>query len=202
MRTLVLLTLVIAAVVLGSLAWVRSQQGFSARAQPSAIERSLAVALRRAAVPAAARRASNPFPTSTALLAEARAHFADHCASCHANNGSGDTAMGRGLYPPAPDMRKTGTQSLTDGELYWIIHNGIRLSGMPAWGDPNRDDDSWKLVVFIRHLPSMTPDEESEMDDLNPKSPAELQEEEQDRRFLTGDDRPSSPTRSEREAPR
>jgi mono/diheme cytochrome c family protein len=153
-------------------------------------------------VPAAARRASNPFPTSTALLAEARAHFADHCASCHANNGSGDTAMGRGLYPPAPDMRKTGTQSLTDGELYWIIHNGIRLSGMPAWGDPNRDDDSWKLVVFIRHLPSMTPDEESEMDDLNPKSPAELREEEQDRRFLTDDDRPSSPTRSEREAPR
>jgi mono/diheme cytochrome c family protein len=202
MRTLALLTLVIAAVVLGSLAWVRLQQGFSARAQPSAIERSLAVALRRAAVPAAARRATNPFSPSTEVLAEARAHFADHCASCHANNGSGDTAMGRGLYPPAPDMRTAGTQSLTDGELYWIIHNGIRLSGMPAWGDPNRDDDSWKLVVFIRHLPSMTPDEESEMDDLNPKSPAELREEEQDRRFLTGDDRPTSPTRSEKEAPR
>src|ERR1700730_15228225 len=115
MRTLAFLTLVIAAVVLGSLAWVRLQQGFTARAQPSAIERSLAVALRRAAVPPAARRASNPFPPSTEVLAEARAHFADHCASCHANNGSGDTAMGRGLYPPAPDMRTAGTQSLTDG---------------------------------------------------------------------------------------
>src|SRR5205814_364600 len=116
---------------------------------PSAIERYVAVALRRAAVPGDARRAANPFSMSPELLAEARAHYADHCASCHANNGSGDTEMGRGLYPRAPDMRKADTQSLTDGELYWIIHNGIRLSGMPAWGNPDHDDDSWKLVVFI-----------------------------------------------------
>jgi mono/diheme cytochrome c family protein len=194
---LLTLVMIITAVVLGSI-WVRIQQGFSARAQPSAIERYLAVGLRRAAVPSAARRASNPFSTSPELLVEAQAHFADHCASCHANNGSGDTAMGRGLYPRAPDMRKADTQSLTDGELYWIIHNGIRLSGMPAWGDPDHDDDSWKLVVFIRHLPSMTPDEESEMENLNPKSPAELQEEERDRRFLAGDEQPAAPTHSER----
>jgi mono/diheme cytochrome c family protein len=198
MRKPLLLTLILVAAVVGLVAWIRLQQGFSARAQPSAIERYLAITLRRAAVPAAARGASNPFSTSPELLAEARTHFADHCASCHANNGSGDTAMGRGLYPRAPDMRRADTQSLTDGELYWIIHNGIRLSGMPAWGDPDHDDDSWKLVAFIRHLPSMTPDEEAEMEDLNPKSPAELQEEERDRRFLAGDDKPASSTPSER----
>src|SRR5579872_3968541 len=188
MRKAGLLAVVIAVLVAGAFVWIRMQQGFSARAQPSAIERALAVTLRRAAVPASARNARNPFSSSPGLLVDARAHFADHCASCHANNGSGDTAIGRGLYPRAPDMRKSDTQSLTDGELYWIIHNGIRLSGMPAWGDPDRDDDSWKLVLFIRHLPSMTPEEESEMDDLNPKTPAELEEEERDRRFLAGDD--------------
>jgi mono/diheme cytochrome c family protein len=171
--------------------WTRFQQGFSARDEPSAIERSIAVTLRRTAVPADARDARNPFPASPEILTGARAHFADHCASCHGNNGGGDTELGHGLYPRAPDMRKSGTQSLTDGELYWIIHNGIRLSGMPAWGDPEHDDDSWKLVVFIRHLPSLTPDEEAAMSALNPKTAAELEEEERDRRFLAGEDDPA-----------
>jgi len=198
MRGFLLLMILVAFAALGSLAiWVRMQHGFSARAEPSAIERYIAVTVRRAAVPAAARRAGNPFPASPEILAEARAHFADHCASCHANNGGGETAIGRGLYPRAPDMRKRDTQSLTDGELYWIIHNGIRLSGMPAWGDPDHDDDSWKLVVFIRHLPTMAPHEESEMEKLNPKSAAEIEEEERDRRFLAGEGQPST-SRTER----
>jgi len=198
----VIAIVVVAAAALALIGWLRMQEGFSARAEPSWIERSIAVTLRRAAVPAAARDARNPFPASPEVLAETRAHFADHCASCHANNGSGDTELGRGLYPRAPDMRKSETQSQTDGELYWIIHNGIRLSGMPAWGDPGHDDDSWKLVTFIRHLPSMTPDEEAGMDALNPKTRAELEEEERDRRFLAGEDDPApSPPDSKRKQP-
>jgi hypothetical protein len=56
---------------------------------------------------------------------------------CHANNGSGETEIGRNLYPKAPDMRQTKTQSLSDGELYYIIRNGVPMTGMPAWGDPS-----------------------------------------------------------------
>ncbi len=69
------------------------------------------------------------------------------------------------MYPPAPDMRQAGTQNLTDGELFYIIQNGIRLTGMPSWGSgTSRDEqDSWKLVRFIRHLPKLTADEEREM---------------------------------------
>jgi mono/diheme cytochrome c family protein len=178
--------------------WLRLQDGFSARREPSAVERTLAVAVRRAAIPPAARRARNPLSASREVLGEARAHFADHCASCHANNGSGDTVLGRGLYPRPPDMRLAATQSLTDGELYWIIHNGVRLSGMPAWGASDHDDDSRKLVIFIRHLPSLTPDEEAGMDAQNPKSPAEIEEEERDRRFLAGADQPAEALPRER----
>jgi mono/diheme cytochrome c family protein len=189
MRKLLFLVVVIA---LGSVgfSWLRHQKGFSARDEPSALERFLATAMRRAAVPTSVREIRNPFPPSRALLDRARQHFADHCASCHANDGSGDVEMGRNLYPRAPDMRMAGTQSLTDGELYWIIHNGIRLSGMPAWGDPNHDEDSWHLVAFIRHLPSLTAEELIEMERFNPKSPAELEEEERDREFLAGEDEP------------
>ena len=109
-------------------------KGLSTRDAPSAAERLLARAVRRMAIPRDGRAAVNPVPFSQEAWAESRAHFADHCASCHANDGSGQTEIGQRLYPKAPDMRLPATQELTDGEIYWIIENGIRLTGMPAWG--------------------------------------------------------------------
>ena len=91
------------------------------------------------------------------------------------------------LYPKAPDMRLQDTQSMSDGEIYFVIHNGIRLSGMPAWGpDSGPDADSWKLVHFIRHLPQLTADELTDMKHYNPQSPMEMQEEKEDEDFLNG----------------
>ena len=106
--------------------------GFSARAQPSVLERFAARQARAMALPAGSRERVNPVAESSEVLADARAHWADHCAVCHANNGSGDTEMGKHMYPPAPDMRQEGTQRLTDGDLFYIIQNGIRLTGMPS----------------------------------------------------------------------
>jgi mono/diheme cytochrome c family protein len=162
--------------------------GWSAREEPSAIERWFARRARDAALPATAKNQANPAPDTPDVLAEARAHWADHCASCHANDGSGDVAMGKHLYPPSPDMRKSGTQNLSDGELFYIIQNGVRLTGMPAWGSSDHDaEDSWKLVHFIRHLPEMTLEERKQMQKLNPRSPEELKEEEEEERFLRGE---------------
>lgn len=98
--------------------------------------------------------------------------------------------MGKNLYPPAPDMRLPATQQLTDGELFYIIQNGIRLTGMPAWGNgaSHDEEDSWKLVHFIRHLPQLTLEEKRAIEKLNPKSPDELREEEEEERFLRGED--------------
>jgi mono/diheme cytochrome c family protein len=149
------------------------------------------------AVPSKAKNLKNPVLYSDEVLAEARAHWADHCAFCHANNGSGDTEVGRSLYPKAPDMRKSATQKLTDGELYYTIENGIRLTGMPAWGSGgDNDEDSWKLVYFIRHLPQMTAEEEQKMESMNPKTPEELQEEQQEEQFLNGGAPPGDTERS------
>jgi mono/diheme cytochrome c family protein len=130
-------------------------------------------------------------PATPEVLASARAHFADHCAGCHGNDGKGQTEMGRNLYPKAPDMT-TGTQSLLDGEIFYIIKNGVRLTGMPAWGDdsPESDRASWELVHFIRHLPRITPEELKEMTDLNPVSPHEAREREEIDRFLHGQESP------------
>ena len=145
--------------------------GFSARDEPSAVEAFVAHRLRHLAVPLAARQVENPIAPSEAVLAEARGHFADHCALCHGNDGRGDTPIGRNLYPKAPDLRAPGTQSLSDGELFYIIENGVRFTGMPAWGasESHGDEASWQLVHFIRHLPELTPAELAEMAELNPR---------------------------------
>lgn len=169
---------------------IRQGRGFSAREQPTGMERWVARKARDLAMPADAKSKLNPIPNSPEVLAEASAHWADHCFSCHANDGSGDTVIGKHLYPPSPDMRLPDTQKLSDGELFYIIQNGIRLTGMPAWGSGGSHDeeDSWKLVHFIRHLPQLTLEEKKAMEKLNPKSPDELREEQEEEKFLRGED--------------
>lgn len=180
---------------IGAAVVLRDARGFSARQKPSAIEGWFARAARSVSVPADARSRANPVPNSSSSLAEAMAHWADHCATCHANDGSGDTELGKRTYPPTPDMRLPATQQLTDGELFYIIENGIRLTAMPAWGGgPLEEDESWKLVHFIRHLPQLTDAEKAEMQKLNPKTVEELKEELEDERFLKGEDSHEKPT--------
>ena len=187
--------LLLVVIVLGAAAagWLAIRRGFSAREKPSAVEEFVARSARSLAVPAQAKNMKNPFTATPEVMAEARSHFADHCALCHANDGSGQTPIGQNLYPKSPDMRLPATQKLTDGELYYTIRNGIRLTGMPAWGEPepHRDDDSWKLVLFIRHLPQITPAELKEMERFNPRNPAEIEEERAEQEFLSGEDRSS-----------
>src|SRR5262249_52708162 len=181
-------------VLIAGMAYVIAR-GFSARAEPSAAEAFIARRLRLLAIPRAARDATNPVPASPEVFADAMEHFADHCAFCHANDGSGNTAIGEGLYPKPPDMRQPDTQRLSDGELFYIIQNGVRFTGMPAFGTPDglHDEDSWKLVRFIRHIPEMTDDDVARMKEMNPKSPADLKEEEDINKFLEGNENvPSS----------
>lgn len=188
-----LLLLVSVVVVVAAVAgFTVTRRGLSTRVQPSAVETSIALAMRRLATPTAVRRAVNPVEATPDVLEEGLAHFADHCAACHANDGSGNTAMGRSFYPPAPDMRAGRTQALTDGELFSIIEHGIRLTGMPAWGTgtPDGEHASWGLVHFIRRLPSLTAEDVTRMEALNPRSPEVFREEEEARRFLAGEDAP------------
>ena len=165
---LVLVILVIAAGV-GVVAYVATT-GMSAREEPGAIETFLARNLRNIAIARRARQLENPIERAPDVIAAGRAHFADHCAVCHANNGSGDTDFGRGMWPKPPDLRRETTQKLSDGELFYIIEHGIRFSGMPGFGNGSDSEKaSWHLVHFIRHLPDLSEQELVEMTKLNPK---------------------------------
>ena len=166
--------------------------GLSAKATPTRLEAFLARNTRHLAIPGNARLTQNPVLDSPEGQREARLHFADHCAICHGNNGSGDTPIGNGLYPKPPDFRKPQTQELSDGELFWIIENGVRFTGMPAFSsngnhisaNHGNGQDSWKLVHFIRHLPYLTAAERLEMERYNPKGPEDRAEEEEENEFL------------------
>jgi mono/diheme cytochrome c family protein len=160
--------------------------GVSARRPPRSAEAFLARRIRHIAIPRAERRRQNPEPSSPDVLQEAMEHFADHCASCHGNDGKGRTEIGQNLYPRAPDMTRSDTQRLSDGELFFIIKNGVRFTGMPAWGRETPEDDraSWRLVHFIRHLPKISTDELDAMARANPVSPMEAMERLEAERFL------------------
>jgi len=163
--------------------------GLSARARPSALEAAIAGMMRKLAMPSSMSATKNPVQNSPAALRAGMLHFADHCAICHGNDGSGATPMGRGLYPRPPDLRANATQGRSDGEIFWIIENGVRLTGMPAFGGEGAHSnpaDSWNLVLFIRHLPALTAEERMEMEKYNPQGPDERLEEQEENDFLNG----------------
>jgi mono/diheme cytochrome c family protein len=198
MRRAVIIAIALAVVVLlGGIVAVASmtRSGLSAHAEPTAMEAFVARTVRRMAVPSDLRDAKNPVPLTSAMVAEARAHFADHCAACHGNDGRGRSGMGKQMYPKTPDMTLAATQSLSDGELFAIIENGVRLTGMPGFGSGTAESayGSWSLVHFLRRLPKLTAEEIAEMEKLNPKSPEEWRQLQEEEAFLAGGDSSEAP---------
>ena len=189
-RTLVII--IVAVALLGLVVAVAASilhDGLSAHATPNRFEIMVARNVRHLAVPSNARLAQNPVLVSPEGMRDARLHFADHCAICHGNDGGGQTVIGGGLYPKPPDLRLPETQNLADGELFWIIENGVRFTGMPAFsmgGEHGGMEGSWKLVHFIRHLPHLTAAERIEMERYNPKGPEDRAEEQQENDYLNG----------------
>ena len=171
-----------------------SGHGFDARGNPGALETAVALRLRKAAIPSDARKRTNPEPLSEENFRIGLAHFADHCSTCHGNDGAGDTDFGRGLYPKPPDMRLARTQDLTDGELFYIIEHGVPLTGMPGFGTGNRDGEAatWHLVQFIRRLPKLTEEELEHMAELNPMSVESWLQRLEEEEFLRGGGDPAT----------
>jgi mono/diheme cytochrome c family protein len=185
--SLILLIVVVAAGLAAAAATSILHDGLSAQAKPSALEAMLARHARELAIPKGARAARNPIAASDENLRDARRHFADHCATCHGNNGDGNTLIGNGLYPKPPNLAAPETQQLSDGELFWIIENGVRFTGMPAFGGAHGSgEDSWKLVLFIRHMPHLAEEERLDMERYNPKGPEDKDEEQEEQDFLRG----------------
>jgi predicted CXXCH cytochrome family protein len=127
-----------------------------ARTEPSALEVQVATWLLHASVPAQAKNLANPFgeKADPSIIAAGRDLFAQKCELCHGYDGAGKTEIGSGAFPRPPALRVAAT-SMSDGEIFYHIRNGIRNTGMPAWNMP--DNQLWQLVSYIRNLPSVAP---------------------------------------------
>ena len=156
-----LLALLIVVAVAIFCAAVLIWRGFRATATPSTAEATLARTVRNLAIPGSERSQKNPIEATSQAAQQGRQYFLTECASCHGIDGSGRTQIGLNLYPRAPDLRAAATQNLTDGEIHFIIENGVQLTGMPAWGAPHAEPSSksWMLVLYIRSLRPLTGEE-------------------------------------------
>jgi len=130
------LLLVLALIGLAATLWIH--RGFRARSAPTASEAYIARKVRNFAIPSVERRSKNLLDASVDNLQQARELFVARCAPCHGLDGSARTRLGENLYPRVPDLRAAPTQSLSDGELHYIIENGVQLTGMPALEEPWR----------------------------------------------------------------
>jgi len=132
----------------------------AAAVPPGAVETRLARFVLDRSVSKRAPKATNPLGRNADILREGGAHYREMCVTCHGAPGVDASEIGDGLNPPAPDLTLQRVQRRSDGELFWIVQNGIRMSGMPAFGATHKDRQIWEIVAFLRHLPELTPEEE------------------------------------------
>ena len=122
----------------------------SARPSPPKVEVAVATWLLRHSVPPEAAAMVNPLKPDEANIAAGAALFQQRCAVCHGFDGGGRTTIGENVYPRVPSLRDA-LPSLTEGQIFTFIHDGIRNTAMPAWNLPDRE--IWQIVSFLRHLP-------------------------------------------------
>lgn len=129
--------------------------GCTADKRPSQGETSLANATKDVTIPLQAGKMPNPLPETDEVVSQGQEVFLGSCVQCHGADARGDTNVGRSMYPPAMDLTSDHVQHWNDAELFWIIQNGVRLTGMPSWKSSISDNDTWKLARFIHHLPRL-----------------------------------------------
>ena len=132
-------------------------RGFSADGQPSNAERTLANFAKDVVVPLEAKSRKNPYASEAAALQEGLQIYQQACSVCHGNDGRSDIAFGRAMYPPAMDLTSPHVRSWSGAELFWIVQNGVRLTGMPAWRSMLDEPSTWKVIVAMRQLQQAGP---------------------------------------------
>lgn len=126
--------------------------GCTADKKPSKMETTLANMAKDVVIPIEAENRTNPLSTFEDGVGEGKRVYLESCAICHGTDGHGHTELGRGMYPPAMDLTSPHVQHWTDAELFWIIQNGVRLTGMPSWKSTISEPDTWRVVDFVRSL--------------------------------------------------
>lgn len=148
-----LLALLLAALAVLGLGFAVSRASLSALNEPGRVETYVATEAKHWLVARSAQGPLPPRPTNDSVsVAIGQMQSVGRCASCHGTDGRTPTELGRWMYPRASDLGSPAVQEWSDAELFWIIKNGIRLTGMPAFGKTLSDEQIWHLVHYVRRL--------------------------------------------------
>ena len=148
------------ALVVGILVMVSGLYDVAASKPPGGLEKAVARLTLNRSVARRAGKTANPLSGPDVIRA-GLAHYREMCVFCHGAPGVDASEAGEGLNPAAPDLTIESVQRRPDGELFWIVQNGIRMTGMPAFGGTHKDAEIWKIVAFLRHLPQITKEEQA-----------------------------------------
>src|SRR5262249_33153927 len=125
----------------------------TANKKPSRVEQALANMAKDVVIPIQAEDLKNPLnPHDSTAVRDGQQIYGQACALCHGATGRADSEMGQSMYPPAMDLTSPHAASWSDADLFWIIQNGIRFTGMPAWKGQISEPDTWKVILFLRTL--------------------------------------------------
>ena len=139
--------------VVAAAAAASSQFTLSALPEPGRMETHLAIKVKHYLVHRGSREGIPSEPSDLqASIKEGDRLFGTECGNCHGASGHNPTDAGRWMYPRASDLTSSDVQSYSDREIFWIVKNGIRLSGMPAFGKVETDEHIWNLTVHVRML--------------------------------------------------
>ncbi len=122
--------------------------------QPGSVESKVVTEMKQK-ITVGGKGVPNPLPATEENIKEGQEHFGHHCQVCHSFDGQNSgVPFADHMAPPVPLLNSKDVQDYQDGQLKWIIENGINPSGMPAWKDILDDEEMWKVVHYIRHLPA------------------------------------------------
>lgn len=155
----ILFALVLTVLAAAAILWT-GMLDFAASTPTGKLEQGLATFALNRSVARHAPATRNPIAASPEVFRDGLGHFRENCVACHGAPGVDASEFGQGLNPPAPDLTLPRVQARSDGQLFWIVSNGIRMTGMPAFSPTHKPEEIWKIVAFVRHLPELTPAEE------------------------------------------
>ena len=156
MRTLAMFLIILIAVTGAAVYFYVRATGISALQTPSTMEEYGAMRAKHWLVHRASEQGS--IPTETRATAEnatdGHVQYGSLCAGCHGYDGRTPTKLGSSMSPGVPSLAGPGVQNYSDAELYTVIHDGIRMSGMPGFASSQSSDQIWNLVHYVRTLPA------------------------------------------------
>lgn len=143
----------VAIAILAAIVYWIVTRSISALPEPGPLETRIFTIVRNGYIHKAAVHSYSKVPLGDpAEISAGQGLFSMACASCHGSDGRSPTNIGKAMYPRCPDLGSPEIQRLSNPELFWVVKNGIRFSGMPGFGNTLSDDEIWQATYYVRSL--------------------------------------------------